>query len=167
MTTRVADRGSATIWVAIACLVTWSVAIVALSVGGVVAARHRAASAADLAALAGAQTLAAGGGDPCVAAQRVASAARARVVSCDVAIDGSLRVVVEAALPWLLARWPHLPPARARARAGRLSRIGAWQGHGSWQSAGSTGHHRFRTCWSPPLPRSATASSGMLTKTSS
>jgi len=87
-----ADRGSATIWVAIACLVTWSVALFALSVGGVIAARHRAASAADLAALAGAQTLVAGGGDPCVAAQRVAAAAGARVVACDVLANGSLQV---------------------------------------------------------------------------
>ena len=113
-----ADRGSATIWVAIACLVTWLVALFALSVGGVIAARHRAASAADLAALAGAQTLVAGGGDPCVAAQRVAAAAGARVVACDVLANRSLQVVAEAALPRLLARWPQLPPARARARAG-------------------------------------------------
>ena len=113
-----ADRGSATIWVAIACLVTWSVALFALSVGGVIAARHRAASAADLAALAGARTLVAGVGDPCAAAQRVAAAARARVVACDVLANGSLQVVAEAALPRLLARWPQLPPARARARAG-------------------------------------------------
>ena len=113
-----ADRGSATIWVAIACLVTWSVALVALSVGGVIAARHRAASAADLAALAGARTLVAGVGDPCAAAQRVAAAAGARVVACDVLANGSLQVVAEAALPRLLAGWPQLPPARARARAG-------------------------------------------------
>ena len=113
-----ADRGSATIWVAIACLVTWSVALFALSVGGVIAARHRAASAADLAALAGARTLVAGVGDPCAAAQRVAAAAGARVVACDVLANGSLQVVAEAALPRLLARWPQLPPARARARAG-------------------------------------------------
>ena len=89
------DRGSATIWVAIACLVTWSVAIFALSVGGVIAARHRAASAADLAALAGARTLVAGVGDPCAAAQRVAAAAGARVVACDVLANGSLQVVAE------------------------------------------------------------------------
>jgi secretion/DNA translocation related TadE-like protein len=113
-----ADRGSATLWVAVACLVTWSVAIFALSVGGVIAARHRAASAADLAALAGARTLVAGVGDPCTEAQRVAAAAKARVVACNVATDGSLQVVAEAALPHLLARWPQLPPARARARAG-------------------------------------------------
>lgn len=114
------DRGSATVWVAIACLLTWAVATFALSVGGTVTARHRAASAADLAALAGARALADGVGDPCAAAQRVAAATRARVVACDRLADGSLLVVAEVALPRLLAGWPHLPPARARARAGEI-----------------------------------------------
>ena len=113
-----ADRGSATVWVALACLVTWSVATVALSVGAAVAARHRAVSSADLAALAGARTLVDGSSDPCGAAQRVAAATRARLVACDRLADGSLQVVTEVALPPILARWSHLPPARARARAG-------------------------------------------------
>jgi secretion/DNA translocation related TadE-like protein len=113
-----ADRGSATVWVALACLVTWSVATVALSVGAAVAARHRAVSSADLAALAGARTLVDGSSDPCRAAQRVAAATRARLVACDRLPDGSLQVVTEVALPPILARWSHLPPARARARAG-------------------------------------------------
>jgi secretion/DNA translocation related TadE-like protein len=119
------DRGSATIWVAIACLVTWSVATVALSVGAAVAARHRAVSSADLAALAGARMLAAGVGEPCRQAERVAAAARARLVACEGLPDGSLQVVTEVALPGLLARWSNLPSARARARAGpsQLARI--------------------------------------------
>ena len=111
-----ADRGSATVWVVVACLVTWSVATFAFSVGGAVVARHRAASAADLAALAGARSLARGAGDPCAEAQRVAAATRARLVECDRLADGSLQVVVEAALPLLLARWRTCTgPARARA----------------------------------------------------
>jgi secretion/DNA translocation related TadE-like protein len=114
----VADRGSATVWVAIACLVTWSVATVALSIGAAVAARHRAVSSADLAALAGARMLAGESSDPCSKAQRVAAAAGARLVACDRLADGSLQVVTEVALPRLLGRWSHLPPARARARAG-------------------------------------------------
>ena len=113
-----ADRGSATVWVALACLVTWSVATVALSVGAAIAARHRAVSSADLAALAGARTLVDGSSDPCRAARRVAAATRARLVACDRLADGSLQVVTEVALPPILARWSHLPPARARARAG-------------------------------------------------
>jgi secretion/DNA translocation related TadE-like protein len=120
---RATDRGSATIWVAIACLVTWSVATVALSVGAAVAARHRAVSSADLAALAGAWTLADGAGDPCSEAGRVAAAARARLVACDRLADGSLQVVTEVALPPLLARWSNLPPARARARASSIRSV--------------------------------------------
>jgi secretion/DNA translocation related TadE-like protein len=118
-----ADRGSATVWVAIICLVTWSVATVALSVGAAVAARHRAVSSADLAALAGARTLADGSSDPCSAAQRVAAATRARLVACDRLPDGSLQVVTEVGLPPILARWSNLPPARARARAGVIRHV--------------------------------------------
>lgn len=113
-----AECGSAAVWVVVACLVTWSLATIAVSVGGAVVARHRAASAADLAALAGARSLASGAGDPCAEAERVAAATRARLVACERLADGSLQVVAEAALPPLLARWAHLPPARARARAG-------------------------------------------------
>jgi secretion/DNA translocation related TadE-like protein len=116
----VSSRGSAAVWVVVACLVTWLAATVALSVGGAVVARHRAAAAADLAALAGARTLAQGVGDPCAEAQRVASATGARVVACRRLVDGSLEVVTQVALPRLLDRWPHLPPAMARARAGSV-----------------------------------------------
>ena len=113
-----AQRGSATVWVGVAVLLTWLVATVALSIGGALASRHRAESAADLAALAGARTLADGVGDPCFEASVVAIATRARLVACARLPDGSLEVVAEVGLPSLLSRWPHLPPARARARAG-------------------------------------------------
>jgi secretion/DNA translocation related TadE-like protein len=117
------DRGSATVWVAIACLLTWSVATVALAVGAAVTARHRAVSSADLSALAGARTLADGSSDSCAEAERVAAAAQARLVACDQLPDGSLQVVTEVGLPPLLARWSHLPPARARARAGVIRHV--------------------------------------------
>jgi secretion/DNA translocation related TadE-like protein len=119
----VADRGSATVWVMVACLVTWSAVTFAASIGGVVVARHRAGSAADLAALAGAHVLINGVGDPCAEAERVAAATRARLVACERLADGSLQVVVEAPLPRLLARWTQLPPARARARAGTVRSV--------------------------------------------
>jgi secretion/DNA translocation related TadE-like protein len=112
------DRGSSTVWIVIACLVTWAVATLALSIGGAVVARHRAESAADLAALAGARSVATGIGDACTEAEQVAAAMGARVVACERLADGSLQVVAETALPRLLARWPDLPPARAVARAG-------------------------------------------------
>jgi len=114
------DRGSATVWVVVACLLAWSVAILALSIGGAIVARHRAESAADLAALAGARVLAGGAGDPCAEAAQVAAATRSRVVACALLADGSVQVLIEAPLPQLLARWPNLPPARAEARAGQL-----------------------------------------------
>jgi len=104
--------------VLVACLVTWSAATAALSIGAAVLARHRAEAAADLAALAGARVIADGAGDPCLEAAQVAAAARARVVACEAFSDGSLQVVSEVPLPRLLARWPSLPPARAQARAG-------------------------------------------------
>jgi secretion/DNA translocation related TadE-like protein len=107
------------VWVLAFCLVTWAAATAALSIGAAVVTRHRAESAADLAALAGARTSADGVGDPCAAAGRVAAAMRAQVVACEHLSDGSVQVVAEVALPPLLARWPDLPPARAQARAGQ------------------------------------------------
>jgi secretion/DNA translocation related TadE-like protein len=118
------DRGSGTIWVAIGALVTWAVATVALSIGAALVARHRADAAADLAALAGAQAVVRGVGDPCAEAELVAAANRARVVACERLPDGSVQVVAEVPLPMLLARWPDLPPARARARAGGVRSAG-------------------------------------------
>jgi secretion/DNA translocation related TadE-like protein len=113
------------VWVVLACLLTWSVATFAVSIGAVIVARHRAASAADLAAVAGARVLAGGVGDPCAAAERVTAATRVRLVACERLSDGSLQVVVEAALPPLLARWPDMAPARARARAGFVRSVSA------------------------------------------
>jgi secretion/DNA translocation related TadE-like protein len=48
------DRGSGTVWTLALIGLTWSVAVMAMTVGGVRAARHRAYAAADLAALAAA-----------------------------------------------------------------------------------------------------------------
>jgi secretion/DNA translocation related TadE-like protein len=117
---RCADRGSATVWVLAVCLLTWSGTTAALSIGAAVVTRHRAESAADLAALAGARAAADGAGDPCAAANRVAEAMRARVAACDLLGDGSVQVVTVIALPGLLAQWRGLPPARARSRAGHF-----------------------------------------------
>jgi secretion/DNA translocation related TadE-like protein len=94
--------------------------------GTAVAARHRAARTADLAALAAADTLVNGGGDPCAAARRVAVATTpaAEVPTCSILGD-SVLVVVELPLAGssvgagLLARLvADMPPARGRARAG-------------------------------------------------
>ena len=75
-------------------------------------AQHQAASAADLAALAGA-VAAAASGDACEAAQRVATANGGRLTSCRVN-DRVVDVLVEVASPSLWGRtWKLRVPARA------------------------------------------------------
>ncbi|TMQ87390.1 hypothetical protein ETD83_39880, partial [Actinomadura soli] len=56
----------------------------AVAVGGVRGARHRANTAADLAALAGAAWVAEGGGAPCGRAESIAAGSGARMARCRV-----------------------------------------------------------------------------------
>lgn len=123
MTEAVRDRGSAGLLAVAAAAVVLSATLVALTWGSAVTARHRAARTADLAALAAAQAAVAGLPDPCAAADRVAAASRAAVVSCELLADGSVLVVVE--VPMLASTATsarpldaRVPPARGRARAG-------------------------------------------------
>lgn len=83
-------------------------------VGSAVVARHRAAAAADLAALAAAAQLPAGPQAACSAAESVARSMASRVARCDV--DGLDVVVIAEATPGVGARW--VGPATASARAG-------------------------------------------------
>lgn len=83
-------------------------------VGSAVAARHRAQSAADLAALAGAGELAAGPQRACARSARLAAAMGTTLIDCT-AEDLDVTVVVQAEPA--LAGWL-LGPARAAARAG-------------------------------------------------
>ena len=109
------DAGSATVWVLCCCLLVWA-GLAALARGSAVVARHRAESAADLAALAAAKA-ALSGADPCPrAAAVVAAAGAARLERCALAAD--LSVTVQVSVP--ASGWAglDLPPARARARAG-------------------------------------------------
>ncbi|MDO5662796.1 MAG: hypothetical protein Q4G40_08880 [Brachybacterium sp.] len=104
------DDGSAPAGVLawIGTTVTVLAALVLLGQGAVASAR--AASAADLAALASADALAVGTADPCVRARDIAERNGATLSACTV--DGEevrVEVRVEAGL---------LPPARALARAG-------------------------------------------------
>jgi secretion/DNA translocation related TadE-like protein len=116
------QRGSAGLLAVAAAAVVLAATLVALTWGSAVTARHRAARTADLAALAAAQTAAAGLPDPCAAASQVAGASRATVASCEVLADGSVLVVVE--VPLLAGAASGAPlganmsPARGRARAG-------------------------------------------------
>jgi secretion/DNA translocation related TadE-like protein len=120
------DRGSAGLLAVWAAALVLTVGTAAMVWGTAVAARHRAARTADLAALAAADILVNGGGDPCAAARRVAVATTptAGVPTCSVLGD-SVLVVVELPLSGsnagggLLARLvADMPPARGRARAG-------------------------------------------------
>ncbi|MEW2128891.1 Rv3654c family TadE-like protein [Streptomyces sp. NPDC005435] len=76
------DQGSATVWslgaIAVLCVVFGAV----LALGHAVAVRHRAAGAADLAALAAADHWAEGDAAACARAERVATAQGARLVRC-------------------------------------------------------------------------------------
>ena len=122
---RTSDRGSATVLVLGVAGLLVTVTAGMLAVAGTLAARQRADSAADLAALAAARAaapgLTAGPGEPgCALADRVAAAAHARVVACAAARSSTrpgVTVVVEVPVPRVLAVLD-VPPARARARAG-------------------------------------------------
>ena len=78
------DRGSATVVAAIFLAALLAVVVVVLQLAGAVIARHRAGSAADLAALAGAGVVVVDPGSACARAGSVAAANGARISSCEV-----------------------------------------------------------------------------------
>lgn len=101
-------------WTACAIAVLLVIAGVVLWFGAVVTTRHRAAGAADLAALAAAGQAPLGVDPACQQARDVAERMRVRVIECRLAGWDAL-VEVEAILPGAFDR---LGPARGRARAG-------------------------------------------------
>ncbi|GAA1006757.1 Rv3654c family TadE-like protein [Streptomyces thermogriseus] len=105
---RFSDRGSACVWsvgtIALLCVVFGT----GLALGQAVVGRHRAAGAADLAALAAAGHWAEGPAVACARAERVARAQGARLVRCAIAGDTS---DVTAAFAW----GPFTAEVRARA----------------------------------------------------
>ncbi len=86
------QRGSSTVLAVVLMAGVLVVAVVAGAWAGVVGARHRAATAADLSALAAAQAHVRGQA-PCAAARAVAGRNGVDVVACDAA-GGSVRVAV-------------------------------------------------------------------------
>ncbi|MFE7125016.1 Rv3654c family TadE-like protein [Streptomyces sp. NPDC057617] len=102
------DRGSASLWVAMAATAICVVFAAVLAMGQAVVARHRAAAAADLAALAAADHALLGPADACRRAADVASAQGAEVVRC--ALSGGIADVTARA-----AFGPYAPTVRARA----------------------------------------------------
>ncbi|MFD1660114.1 Rv3654c family TadE-like protein [Streptomyces caeni] len=79
------DRGSATVWVVCVIGAVCAVFGALLAQGEAVLVRHRAAGAADLAALAAADHWMEGGEAACARAGRVAAAQGGRIVRCAVA----------------------------------------------------------------------------------
>ncbi|MFD8757170.1 Rv3654c family TadE-like protein [Kitasatospora sp. NPDC059577] len=112
------DTGSATVWLLALAMLGTAVFAATLAVGSVVAARHRAESAADLAALAAADRLLLDPDGGCARATGIAAAQGADLVSCAVDRSGdAVEVVAEVRVVGLPVRLP-VGPARARARAG-------------------------------------------------
>jgi secretion/DNA translocation related TadE-like protein len=108
------DRGSATVLVLSLASVLVLLSAVTAALGAVAVTRHRAASAADLAALAAADRALDGVGQACAAAARVTLAVAAELESCR--LRGEVAEVVVAVRP--PGRLGELGRARARARAG-------------------------------------------------
>ncbi|WP_073947067.1 Rv3654c family TadE-like protein [Streptomyces kebangsaanensis] len=109
MRCRFSDRGSASVWsvgaIALLCVVFGA----GLALGQAVVGRHRAAGAADLAALAAAGHWAEGSAAACARADRVARAQGTRLVRCVVVGDTSDVTAVSERGPFT---------AEVRARAG-------------------------------------------------
>ena len=135
------DRGSASVYVLTAAAVVLLAGMAATVVGAAVVARHRAATAADLGALAGAASAPMGDRPACAVAERVVGANGARLIGCQ--LLGADVLVTTAASPMVLgglggearvsARWtggkrsaewsaPFLWAVRARCGATRLRR---------------------------------------------
>ncbi|WP_189108857.1 Rv3654c family TadE-like protein [Streptomyces camponoticapitis] len=102
------DRGSATVWAAMAATALCAVFAMILAMGQAVVARHRAGSAADLAALAAAGHALRGAEAACARAAEVAGAQGAEVVRC--AVAGEIADVTARA-----GFGPYSPTVRSRA----------------------------------------------------
>ncbi|RCV53642.1 Rv3654c family TadE-like protein [Marinitenerispora sediminis] len=76
------DRGSGVVWLLVLCVLLWFGTVAVVLVGGARAERHRAAAAADLAALAGAREAVHGGERACAAASAAAAANGAVLTEC-------------------------------------------------------------------------------------
>ncbi len=87
------DDGSATVTACLALAALLALTVLVTYVGGVIAARHRAQAAADLAALAAAAELPEGADAGCAAAEALGRRMKAGVVRCEVAgWDGVIEV---------------------------------------------------------------------------
>jgi secretion/DNA translocation related TadE-like protein len=108
------ERGSATVWMLAVAGVLAVVGAAAVLVGAAMVARHRATSAADLSALAGAGRAVVADPAACAAVAGIAEANSAELVTCSVGegaiVDVEVRVTVSLGLLGV-----HSATARARA----------------------------------------------------
>lgn len=111
--TRRGERGSATVYAVFGCFAMLLTCVVALQVATLVRLQHKAAAAADLAALA-ASRAAVGGRDGCAVARRIVTANGAELVSCTMAADVATLEVGRTSRPMYGRTWT----VRRRARAG-------------------------------------------------
>jgi secretion/DNA translocation related TadE-like protein len=106
------DHGSATVYASFALVALTSLAVIVSGFTAIAAAKHRAAGAADLAALAGAQALQRGA-DPCTSAAELATRNGALLVDCSVA-GRVVTVIARTDGPHVLGRaWTFESAARA------------------------------------------------------
>ncbi len=106
------DRGSVTMHAVWAAAVLVLFALVATEVAGLVAVRHRAASAADLSALAASRASVAGL-EGCPAAEETARLNRATLVACRMDEDVATVTARTTSQRWWGHRWAAEIPARA------------------------------------------------------
>lgn len=118
---RIDERGSGTVLAAGVMIAVLAIGLGAVVYGGYVVTAHRAAQAADVVALSGAEAHASGG-DACAAAERAGQANSVELDSCTVVGDGvdfAVTVIVVRSHPQAL---PGLPDSlRATAVAGALA----------------------------------------------
>ncbi len=112
----VSDAGVATVFACAACVVLLALAGLAVQLGAVLLARHRAQVAADLAALAGAALVLRGEQAACNRAIELVYANKAELVSCEV-IGADLLVRVS----FQVRAGPLLGAGTGRARAGPVA----------------------------------------------
>ena len=111
------DSGVATVWAASAVAVLTVVLVACLHLGAALLARHRAESAADLAALAAAREAVRGEAPACLRAAQIATATGGEVVRCRL-VGWTALVEVRVSGPFAL---PGLTTASGRAAAGLLA----------------------------------------------
>ena len=142
------DDGVATVWAAAAVAVLTTVLAVCLHLGAALLGRHRAESAADLAALAAAQEAVRGEALACRRAAEIAASAGGAVVRCRL-VGWSALVEVRVPVPFAL---PGLDVASGQAMAGPDPVGQPPVGKRSMDTGGRAGaafrhSHPIRTAW--------------------